>query len=69
MERYHCVIDTTRGWERWEEIDRGVMFGRTYFLMENAEYGDEVPCLIIDGHEKVVEWNWYGTLEEWFNEE
>lgn len=24
MERYHCVIDTTRGWERWEEIDRGV---------------------------------------------
>jgi len=38
----------------WYEIDTKVYNGETLYLMEHEYYGDEAPCVIINGKEKLV---------------
>ncbi|WP_211135403.1 hypothetical protein [Clostridium paraputrificum] len=59
------VINTSRGDEKWNAVDYYERWGRRFFLMEHSEYGDEVPCIVLDDLGNVREWNWYDTLEEW----
>lgn len=62
------AIETSRGFEKWYEIDRQKYYGETYYLMESEKYGDEYPSIILNSKLEVVEWNWRDSLELWFEE-
>ena len=39
----------------WYEIDKTIWHdGKTYYLMESEQYGDETPWIIIDEENKIV---------------
>lgn len=38
----------------WYVIDSCIMLGARYYLLEHEDYGDEVPCIIIDTKDRVV---------------
>lgn len=40
--------------DTWYVIDTQVLYGEKYYLLENEEWGDEVPCVITDMYGIVV---------------
>lgn len=39
---------------RWYSIDSEFISGEEYFLLESEEFGDDIPCIIVDSNLKVV---------------
>lgn len=69
MEKFQdFYIYTSRGIEKWNVIDKIIHYGETYLLLEHDTYGDEVPYIIMDGNNIVLEWNWFDTLEDFVND-
>ena len=50
---------------RWYSIDSGIIQGQEYFLLESEEWGDDVPCLIVDSSLNVVFGNVFNGLWEY----
>ena len=51
----------------WYVIDEAIYNGKTYYLLEHEEYGDEAAGLIIDEDENLIlddVWNGFDDLEE-----
>lgn len=51
----------------WYVIETNVIEGRSLFLLEHEEYGDEAACIIVDEHGKLVMddvWNGFDDYEE-----
>jgi len=38
----------------WYVIDTQIVIGSRYYLLENEQYGDEVPCIIIDERYNII---------------
>lgn len=38
----------------WYSIDSEIIQGEEYFLLESEEFGDDIPCIIVDSSLKVV---------------
>ena len=38
----------------WYSIDSEFINGEEYFLLESEEFGDDIPCVIVDSNLKVV---------------
>ena len=38
----------------WYSIDSEFINGEEYFLLESEEFGDDIPCIIVDSNLKVV---------------
>lgn len=38
----------------WYSIDSEIIQGEEYFLLESEEFGDDVPCIVVDSNLKVV---------------
>ena len=49
----------------WYSIDSGIIQGQEYFLLESEEWGDDVPCLIVDSSLNVVFGNVFNGLWEY----
>ena len=62
------IIETCRGREKWYCIDKCKDVTRTFYLLENCDYGEEVPFIIIDNEGTVWEWNWYDDLDVFIEE-
>lgn len=68
QEFQNVKINTCRGEEEWSSIDSAIFYGQRFHLMENDKLGDEVPYIIMCDKHIIHEWNWYDTLQDWFNE-
>lgn len=38
----------------WYSIDSEFINGEEYFLLESEEFGDDIPCLVVDSDLQVV---------------
>ena len=54
-------------WYVIKAMSHKIVGGEFAFLLEHEEYGDEVPCLIVDCNYKIIAdeiWNGFGDLDD-----
>ena len=49
----------------WYSIDSEVIDGEVYYLLESEEFGDDIPCIIVDSDFSVVFEDVYNGLWEY----
>lgn len=49
----------------WYSIDSEIIEGEAYYLLESEEFGDDIPCIIVDSDLSVVFEDVYNGLWEY----
>lgn len=65
MLKNNIKVDQYKG--TWYVIDESFYNSKKVYLLESEQFGEDIPCLIVDKDLKVVKnnvWNGFGDLDE-----
>lgn len=65
MLKNNIKVDQYKG--TWYIIDESFYNSKKVYLLESEQFGEDIPCLIVDKDLKVVKnnvWNGFGDLDE-----
>lgn len=65
MLKNNIKVDQYKG--TWYVIDESFYDSKKVYLLESEQFGEDIPCLIVDKDLKVVKnnvWNGFGDLDE-----